>query len=459
MSNTKIKAVSLAGDYLVPTLSETNNRKPYVEIGLEGTNDFFTYLISKYQTSTTNKAAIDGKIDLVNGLGIAFKDNPAMTEYFFKLTSEEDVKSIVTDYVLFGNAAIQVHFTSDRQSIRGFYHSPCNNFRAEKCDDSGRINAYYYSTMWDNPKPGQKATRIPAYNSGDYEGDIQILWVKNYAVGQYYYGIPSYMPALPYCSVEEEIANLHISTILNGFMPLSVINFFGNPDEESMIETERQIMAKFGGSSNAGKVITSWNSSPEEKTQIESIIQPNLHDQYQFISSEAANKILVAHRITSGLLFAIKGDATGFSSNSQEMLTAYEILNVMQIAPIQKSLLNAFKSILEYNGAVADGIYFEPLVIPSIQAQIVESVGQAEADDMATDNQVSEEMSAVNENIKKMTGREFQHLNRIVREFSKGKITEAQAKQMLKASFNLSEEDCNVWLGIIEEEEEEEVTE
>jgi hypothetical protein len=53
----------------------------------------------------------------------------------------------------------------------------------------------------------------------------------------------------------------------------------------------------------------------------------------------------------------------------------------------------------------------------------------------------------VNENIKKLSGREYQGLLRIVREYNKEKITKGQATQMLMSGYGLTEEQCVAWLG------------
>jgi hypothetical protein len=58
---------------------------------------------------------------------------------------------------------------------------------------------------------------------------------------------------------------------------------------------------------------------------------------------------------------------------------------------------------------------------------------------------------SINENIKRLSGREYQGLMRIVREYTKNKITREQAKQMLKSGYGLTEEDCAAWLGEEEE--------
>jgi hypothetical protein len=54
---------------------------------------------------------------------------------------------------------------------------------------------------------------------------------------------------------------------------------------------------------------------------------------------------------------------------------------------------------------------------------------------------------SVNENIKKLSGREYQGLLRIVREYNKEKITRGQAAQMLMSGYGLTEEQCSAWLG------------
>jgi hypothetical protein len=54
---------------------------------------------------------------------------------------------------------------------------------------------------------------------------------------------------------------------------------------------------------------------------------------------------------------------------------------------------------------------------------------------------------SVNENIKKLSGREYQGLLRIVREYNKGKINRMQAMQMLMSGYALTEEQCAAWLG------------
>jgi hypothetical protein len=60
-------------------------------------------------------------------------------------------------------------------------------------------------------------------------------------------------------------------------------------------------------------------------------------------------------------------------------------------------------------------------------------------------------LSAVNDNLKNMTGRQHQALLRIVNQYQKQRINEAQAILMLKSSFGFSDEEAKTMLGITAE--------
>jgi hypothetical protein len=54
---------------------------------------------------------------------------------------------------------------------------------------------------------------------------------------------------------------------------------------------------------------------------------------------------------------------------------------------------------------------------------------------------------SVNEHIKGLKGREWQNMQRIIRDFNRGKITREQASSMLKGGYALSDEEVSTWLG------------
>jgi hypothetical protein len=165
------------------------------------------------------------------------------------------------------------------------------------------------------------------------------------------------------------------------------------PAEEEQYMVEQAIKEKYSGTTNAGKFILSFNENAEQKTSIETIRSENLHEQYRFLSEEAMQKIMLAHKLTSPLLLGIK-DASGFSSNSEELKTSYDIFNTMVIQPMQRDFIKALKEILYYNNFSQedlDAMFIEPLIPFTIKADMVEQTGSNyAADDMIEDQAMND---------------------------------------------------------------------
>jgi hypothetical protein len=224
---------------------------------------------------------------------------------------------------------------------------------------------------------------------------MELLYIKNYTPGKYYYSLPDWMPGLQFAFVEAELSNLHLNNIENGFMPLVMVNMNNGipaPEERQVIES--MIEQKFTGTRNAGRFMLSFNDDPERKPTIETIQVDNLHDKYKYVSEYAQDRILVAHRITSPLLFGIRTQANGFSSQSEEMMTAFSILQTMTIQPFQNLIINYLTTALREGGLPDLELFFEqltPLVILSDTAEetgkSIEQVEDDVNDSMATPDQ------------------------------------------------------------------------
>jgi hypothetical protein len=149
---------------------------------------------------------------------------------------------------------------------------------------------------------------------------------------------------------EIELANYYVNHIQNGLSFGHIINVVGVPsDETERSKFERQIRNKLSGSSNAGKSLISFNENKDNATTVEALQISDAHQQYQFLSEEAQNKICVAHKVVSGAILGIN-KSTGFSSNAEEITTAFNetILNVIQ--PIQEIIIDALEMITGLSG-------------------------------------------------------------------------------------------------------------
>ena len=236
---------------------------------------------------------------------------------------------------------------------------PVESLRAEKCNDEGDIEAYYYAKDW-RAVQAKKETpiRIPAFGFSN-EG-IEILYVRPYRAGFYYYSPVDYQGGLPYAELEEEVANYHINNIKNGMSPSMLINFNnGVPTEEERYLIENRIGEKFSGTSNAGKFILAFNDNKDMAADITPVQLSDASDQYQFLADESMRKLMVAHRVTSPMLLGIK-DQSGLGNNADELKTASILFDNTIIRPFQELLLDACDSILSVND-ISLNLYFKTL--------------------------------------------------------------------------------------------------
>lgn len=359
--------------YSRPEVSE-NSRNDWVEYGDE--NDYFDYLIDRYNGSPTNNASINGISEMIYGKGLDATDSEDKPDEYAemkKLLRKDCMKKVCYDYKMMGQAAVQVIYSKDRSKIVQVEHMPIETLRAEKASNDGDIKAYYYSSDWVNIKPSDKPKRIPAFGTSNQ--GIEILYIRPYRAGFYYYSPVDYQGGLQYAELEEEIANYHINNIQNGLAPSMLINFNnGVPDKEQRDEIERAIYNKFSGSSNAGKFILAFNDSKELAATIEPVQLTDAHQQYQFLSDESMKKVMVSHRIVSPMLVGIK-DNSGLGNNAEELQTASVLMDNTVIRPMQVTILDELERILEYNNIDLD-VYFktlQPLEFTDLTNAVTES--------------------------------------------------------------------------------------
>jgi hypothetical protein len=357
-NGSKVHVVNLSS-YTTPVVKEVQG-KEWVEYGED--NNYFQYLIDRYNGSPTNNALVNGVIDFIYGKGLDATDSarkPSEYAAMRGLLTKETVRRAVADYKMMGQCAFQIIYSMDHNIITEVHHLPVETLRAERCNDEGEVEGYYYAKSWEDvASRREQPVRIPAF--GTSKEGIEILYVKPYRAGFYYYSPVDYQGGLPYAELEEEIANYHINNVQNGLAPSMLINFNnGIPSEEERRQVEMQIASKFSGSSNAGKFILAFNDNKELAATIDPVQLSDAHNQYQFLSSESTQKLMVAHRITSPMLLGIK-DQSGLGNNADELKVASVLFDNIVIRPMQEVILDALEKILSYNDLRLN-IYFKTL--------------------------------------------------------------------------------------------------
>lgn len=345
--------------YTAPAIVEHKN-KHWVEYGED--NDYYQYLIDLYLGSPTNNAAIKGIADLVYGLGLeVVKSDRNLKGYieFKKLIKPDCIRAVTLDLKMLGQYAFHCVKSKDKKSYVKISHWPIQTLRPERCNDKGEIEGWYFCADWSKLKRGQQPKRFASFGFDENENEC-ILVVKPYSTGSYYFAPVDYQGGTQWADLECEISNYHINNIKNGLAPSMLINFNnGQPPEEVRNAIEGQINAKWSGSSNAGRAIISFNDSKETATEITPVQLSDAHNQYEFLSRESTQKIMLAHRIVSPMLLGIK-DNTGLGNNADELRSASILFDNIVIRPFQRLIIEGVEKILNANGISLE-MYFKTL--------------------------------------------------------------------------------------------------
>lgn len=343
--------------YNSPTITESKN-KDFVEYGDD--NNYFQYLIDRYLYSNTNHAIITGIANMVYGKGIDATDsNRKPNEYaqMMSIVKKDCLRKVALERKLLGMAAMQVIYLNGQ--VKSVEHFPIHTLRAEKCNDKGEIEAWFYHPDWSKYKKGDELKRIPAFKFGNGK-EVELYIIKPYVSGYHYYTPIDYSGALPYAMLEQEISDYLINDVMNGFSGTKVINFNNNiPQEEKRQEIANEVKRKLTGA-KGDKVIVSFNATAENKTTVDDIPLNDAPAHYEYLSTECFEKLIVGHRVTSPMLLGIRESGGGLGNNADEIETATRLFDNIVIRPYQLEIIEALDEILAVND-ISLNLYFKTI--------------------------------------------------------------------------------------------------
>lgn len=348
-------------NYVKPVLEEVRG-KEWVLNGKN--NDYFDYVKDRYIGSPTNAAIIDTYRSLTFGKGLAAKNASRKPLEWVKLLSildKKDLKKIVDEFLLQGNAAFQVIQNKQGNEPAKIKHIPVKTLAPQKANEDGEVEGYWYCTSW---KDYRKAEFEPQYVekwTPDTKAAISIVYINDCESDINYYSLPKYQSGLQYAEMEEEVSNYYINHIKNGFSFGYIVNMNNGTleNEEQREEVRRRMKHQLTGSSNAGKMVIQFNDGKEAASTIEPIIENASHKQWETVNKEAEEKLMRSHRVVSPMLFGIKNN-TGLGNNADELDTALKLTMDMVINPVQYFILDFIEPVLQAAGVNLD-LYFKPI--------------------------------------------------------------------------------------------------
>jgi DNA-binding Lrp family transcriptional regulator len=263
------------------------------------------------------------------------------------------------------------------------------------------------------------------------------------------------MGALNAIQTDIEISKYHLSTITNGMFASKMISFFeGIPTEEEKREIEKGFKNKFTGSENAGNIVLNFGKDPNKRPQMDDLSSTDLDKHFDILAKSIQQELFSGHQVVSPMLFGVRVE--GQLGGRSEIREAYEIFKATYANDKQQALELLFK---EITGVEAKIVPVEPIGFEFSEATLLQiapkkwllekiGIDPNQYPEVAISENVPSASAPVNENLKNLSGRQWQSLTRIIRKFEKGEISQEQAKLLLKSSLGLNDEEVNTMLAI-----------
>ena len=416
-------------------------------------NDYPQYLLDLFNKSAKHNAIVRGKVNYIVGNGWA-GEQPIVKQVNREETLNDLTKKVALDIELFGGAYIQVIWPVMGEQIAELWHCDYTKIRTNKDNTQ-----FWYKEDWKATRNQEKAEIYNAFNPKNPVG-VQILYVKEYRPGMNVYSLPGYFGALNYIESDVEVSKHVLGNAQTGFSASKLITLpNGEPSPDEKRAVSRQFDNMYTGA-DGKKYLLAFVNDATRKPIVDDLGASDLtKEDFGRVDELIQNNIFSGHQITSPDLFGIA--VPGQLGNRQQMRDSYEIFNNTYIRYKQMQLEGVFNMLGQYAGVTEElmlqptdpiGIDFSESIIKEVAPKewILEKLGIDPTKygmPIESEQPMAASPLSVNEHIKGLKGREWQNMQRIIRDFNKGKITREQASSMLKGGYALSDEEVSTWLG------------
>jgi hypothetical protein len=268
-------------EYEERSYAEMPSPHGYIKYGDD--NLYPQYLIDLYQSSATHNALCTSIAYMIFGDGVQADTLEARIKVQ-EWSLDDEIRKACLDLKIQGGFALEIMYSIDRTTIAKVRHCPFENIRSGEVNDDEKVEFYYYSKDWNDRKCEPEMVRCFAPDEAN-EYPHQILYVKPFSVGSYYYPKPDYIGSVSYIELDKEIGTYHINNIKNGLAPSFTIHFKnGVPAQEERNKIRNDIERQLSGATNAGKFIVTYSDSPDRKPDFEPFPLSDADKQYQFLS-------------------------------------------------------------------------------------------------------------------------------------------------------------------------------
>lgn len=312
-----------------------------------GTNNSnYKTLRDAYDDSPTNQSIINSFVNFIYANGLK---NIGSSLDISRYLDEDVVELICLDVKLFGGFCLQVIWNDsekDRQILR-FEYVPIEEIAVEIDERmvKPRVVGYWHSEDWKRSGT-YRPTPCKKFN-GTFQDGIEIAVIQRVTKNKFF-PLPDYFSGINYCIAEGFLGQNTKTHFQFENKITTVINFNGSKGMSETVKEEKakKIKDDYTGGSPKHHVVVSYNTNELDATTIDQVETPNLNQQNVFFAEECERKIIVAHSAPK-ILFSGSNNASGFSSNADEILVATKEMYRRNINPLRKVVLDGLTKLFK----------------------------------------------------------------------------------------------------------------
>ena len=458
------------GNTNIPSSYESKNTSEttYVTWGLD--NLYPNFLIGLYHSSAIHSAIVNQKTTYILGNGMRINDTEVPDNMMVNSSDslEEFSSKLIKDYLLFNAFAVEVLFNVFGEPI-SFHHIPVHKVRMNKSKTK-----FFYSEDWYYRK---KNIVYDRYNPKTNKDSIsKIFYYDGYFPSiNNVYPTPEYAASIKAIVTDSSISEFNLNNIKNHFSPSNIITFFNGSNVTEAVKKQiiDEIDNKFKGETGK-KFIIDFQHKDGKPADIKQLSATDWDKAYIEVNNRNIDNIMIGHEVQNPSLFGIK--TAGSLGSSSEIQASYEMFKNNYISVKRNELTGALNALFYAYKPIQGTITFVDK--PLFQNHIAEAtrekiytidelrmldgseplpnglgnriIGEPIVVAPVQQSEQSVDSFTPNETIKNLSGRQHQNVMRIVRQFTQGKLTKAQATLMLKNGFGFTDTDVETFLSIDE---------
>lgn len=252
----------------------------------------------------------------------------------------EVLEQAIIDYYAVGNSFVQVAKLKHGDKFEyKFTNIATEKVRLQKKNEiTGAIDTVGISENWNDMSV--EPVSIPLFpNFGKTKSDkvvFSVIHIKRKSKQTVYYGMPEIATALLHCALEYKIPKHNNSKLTNGFMPSSIMQFFGQYSKNDAKKLVDSVVSKFTKPENANKIFVQVLRDEKSKAHIQTL-NDNYEGNFMELDALCTQKIVTALNWSMPLAGIAQAGKLG---TNEQIKNDYEICMSKVVRPTQTKFAN-----------------------------------------------------------------------------------------------------------------------